>query len=279
MDILKISSGKLCISDLRMGPTKDGLSLSVEPGDYVLSVVNNSQQVKAYELLKQGCVSNRTRFCMTLASEMNLFGCFDYDQFLKEFGDAESLFEWGDSCVEMNFSRTIFSLSSPAGNKILCLPVGSNESDHEIYCLLSDDQVVGLSIVISLETEYIQQVVDGLYKLVFEFRNAKLEAYISTEYDDESISDTLKDSILDFLQNDDLERVSQIFSSREPNIRANELLSTFDVRLSSLIGLQIYSVDENNIEKLVDSKNNFNAIENPSIEMLQMLAIKSINTI
>ena len=274
--VLEIKSGKLFLSDMRLGPSEDGQVFEVEPGLYPILSMEDDTGRKVYRVSRNGVQIERSIQDEKISAELCLVGCFDIERVIQEFGSFKSLYEWGDDAVSEKQDGDVFRVLTPDGLPIVCLPAGHDEVDHDIYKLYSNDSLVGFEVYVQEYADESKQTysIDNLYKFVFEFDKDRIEIYASTDYDNESILDELKDKILDFIQNDDV-RINQIINNQEPSLDEEMELRGLDSRLALLKVLEVFSVDEEGEECLLRNITDFNG--SSALTMRAMLKLVSKN--
>lgn len=233
---LLISSGVLFASDMRLGPSMDGLKLPLQNGEYsaflssdlVLKVVkSNMVSVENLKLEYHGSMS----------TTMSLLGCFDLEAVEKEFDSFEDLYEWGFVQAEEHTQEPIFNIQTPSGQQIVCAYNESNE-DINVHKLFNNGVLAGYEFSFT-EVNLTDSKDVGLdYKFELVFENHNLTLYISDSYDEESVQETLIDEIRDLIEADDLIRIQQMITVTEETIDLNTPLSEFDDRLNDLLRIK-----------------------------------------
>jgi hypothetical protein len=88
-------------------------------------------------------------------------------------------------------------------------------------------------------SEELTQSSATIYKAELTYQDAAIELYIFSEYDQESIDDTVRDSILDYLE-DDATRIQNILNDAELEIEVDTPLQDVDSSFSRLSGFRLY---------------------------------------
>lgn len=228
---------------MRIGPSEDGLNLSLDSGLYQVYQQDKTEFITVYRISKSHLLDfDKTIYVGEVDTSMCLFGMFDLHEFKKEFGGFEAIYEWGFDEISQDQGLGIFDFKTLNNNVLVCI---QNESDKpvEIRALYSSDVIVGYEFLFSgvdLDKE-----VDPLsdYKFELFFRGVKILLYISKEYDDESIADTLIDEVRDLIDADDNVRISQMVSDKELEIEEHVPLIKYDRRLNNLEKINIISYE------------------------------------
>jgi hypothetical protein len=239
---ISIDSGSLYLCDMRYGPTEDGYVFDVDKGDYLISHLEDTDTgLNSALIVKKGSNHDREERLPDLSSELNMFGVLDKTVLLEEFGSMEELFEWGDLEVYLYTEQMFTDVHSPGGNQIHCFLVGENEENHAVISLYQGDELVGFKVELNCggDNGDLTQSSATIFKAELSYREASLEIVIFSEYDQESIDDTIRDSILDQVV-DDATRIQQIFNGDASGIDEGMPLGDYDSSFSNFIGFKLY---------------------------------------
>lgn len=239
---ISIDSGSLYLCDMRYGPTEDGYVFDVDKAEYLISHQEDGDSGQNTALIvKKGSDPDREERLPDLSTELNMFGVLDKAALLEEFGSIEELFEWGDLEIYLHAQQMFTDVRSPGGNQIHCFLVGDNEADHAVSSLYQGKELVGFKVELnsSEDKAEITQSSTTIYKAELTYRDASLEVYIFSEYDQESIDDAIRDCILDHVV-DDAKRIQQILNGDVPQIENDVILGEFDSCFKSFMGLKLY---------------------------------------
>ncbi|MCU7935408.1 MAG: hypothetical protein KZQ99_11075 [Candidatus Thiodiazotropha sp. (ex Dulcina madagascariensis)] len=247
-----LKSGPLYLCDMRYGPTEDGYVFEAERGEYQVIQQAGLDGGNRIQVIKSDMLPDRDQLFGKLSTELNLFGVFDLGILLDEFKTIESLYEWGEDEAYRNIASAWFTITSPRGSKIHCFRVGENEQECTVNTLYKGDRLIGFEVLVASDDEILLSgSTASIYRVNLIYKAITLEFFVFAEYDQESVDDTIRDCVLDYLSDDENIRLDQIIHKNEPEIYEETLLGEIDLRLSSLQGLKVYLQDSSSSEKMI----------------------------
>ncbi len=199
-DKIRLIGNSLSLCDVRCGPTEDKVLVDLDSGAYTLAVENDDESVSV-TICKSGVRRPAPGADIgELSIDGGVLGAYDTQLFTERFGaDAVGFYEWGESLFEATDAVQVYR-DSIEPHEFACIPT-SFDGIFRLTELTQGDSRVGVRLSATMpasqETDYFVA-----FQFFFASASTRVEAWLDPVYDDESILDTINDSLEEALGHD-----------------------------------------------------------------------------